>query len=228
LLVLVGVEGFWGTLFCVCVLYPIAYFIKGDDHGSLENPFNTLAILKNSPHIQGMFCLYLVSVLLYNILSVTVTFMLDSIWHAILDNFRPVAVWGIDLAIFYVITSAFGEPWTKYCWIQLISLIILLYGTAVYNAPNPGSIRLTGGCLSCAIDCSEEYERIKAIEDHETLLPSSSEKEKSKGNDPKFIGSYSHDQITHTPNHTQHPTTTGSNTNSSITGGKSGSYGSFQ
>lgn len=30
----------------------------------------------------------------YNIFAVYVTHFLSSVWHAILDNFRPISVWG--------------------------------------------------------------------------------------------------------------------------------------
>mmetsp|Transcript_10090 Transcript_10090/g.15285 ORF Transcript_10090/g.15285 Transcript_10090/m.15285 type:complete len:456 (+) Transcript_10090:88-1455(+) len=157
-LLLIGMEGLWGTLVCVTVLYPIAYFCPGPDHGSYENPFNTIVMVQNSPAIQWMFLLYFLSIFLYNMLACLVTFMLNSVWHAILDNFRPITVWGTDLFIYYLITTSFGESWTVWSWMQLAGMMVLLYGTAVYNAPNAGSIKLTGGLLDCFLDFSEEYD----------------------------------------------------------------------
>jgi hypothetical protein len=61
-LLLIGMEGFWGLLLCVFVLYPIAYFTPGPDHGSLENPFNTYAQLSNSTDIQICLIVYFFSV----------------------------------------------------------------------------------------------------------------------------------------------------------------------
>lgn len=37
-------------------------------------------------------------------------------------------------------------------------MVILLYGTAIYNAPNPGSIKLTGQFWDCFLDFSNEYD----------------------------------------------------------------------
>lgn len=106
-----------------------------------------------------MFVLYFFAILFYNVLACLVTYMLDSVWHAILDNFRPATVWGTDMFIFYCVTSAFGEPWNQpWSLLQLAGMAVLLYGTAIYNAPNPGSVKLTGGAASCFIDCSDEYE----------------------------------------------------------------------
>jgi len=153
-------EGLWGLLICVCIMYPVAYYYPGEDHGSFENPFNTWVMLSNSLSVQLMFAVYFIAILLYNILACLVTYELDSVWHAILDNFRPATVWGADLLIFYCVTAAFGEPWNQpWSLLQLLGMFVLLYGTAIYNAPNPGSIKLTGGAVSCFIDCSEEYEQ---------------------------------------------------------------------
>ena len=135
-------EGLWGLIICVLVLYPLAYYTPGADHGSVENPFNTYVLISNSSEIQNVFIIYFFSVLAYNILACLVTFMLSAIWHAILDNFRPITVWAVDLFIFYTITTSFGESWSaQWSWLQVLGMVVLLYGTAVYNAPNPGSIK---------------------------------------------------------------------------------------
>lgn len=160
-LLLTGMEGFWGTLICLLVLYPLAYYLPGSDHGSIENPFNTWALICNSAAIQNVFLLYFFSVFAYNILALLVTKMMDSVWHAILDNFRPITVWFVDLLIFYAVTRAFGEPLSPYSWLQLLSVGVLIYGTLVYNAPNSGSLELRGGMQSCYLDFSAEYEEVR-------------------------------------------------------------------
>jgi hypothetical protein len=102
---------------------------------------------------------------------VLVTFLLSSVWHAILDNFRPITVWGTDLFIFYVITQAgdYGEEWTKYSWVQVVGMFVLLYGTAVYNAPNAGSVRLEGQWYSFGLNYADEYKEIQEEEQQEEL-----------------------------------------------------------
>ena len=74
-----------------------------------------------------MFLFYFLSIFFYNALAVLVTFMLNSVWHAILDNFRPITVWGTDLFIFYFVTTSFGEKWTVWSWVQLGGMVILFY-----------------------------------------------------------------------------------------------------
>jgi len=170
-LLLIGMEGLWGTVLCLVVVYPIVYLMPGDDHGSYEDPFNTWHMITHSSTITWSFLFYFVAIFGYNMFAVLLTFMLNSIWHAILDNFRPITVWCTDMFIFYVITEdgGFGEPWTKYSWIQLLGMLVLLYGTAVYNAPNAGSVRLLGGWLHFGFNLKHEYDEIE-LQMHEEEL----------------------------------------------------------
>ena len=168
-LLLIGMEGFWGTVFCVLVVYPIVYYLPGDDHGSYEDPWNTWYMIANNTTIQIAFAVYFFSIFFYNFFAVLVTFLLNSVWHAILDNFRPITVWIADLVIFYCITQALGEEWTHYSWIQVAGMVVLLYGTAIYNAPNAGSISLQGEWFSLGLDFRKEYEALKEEEDAQQI-----------------------------------------------------------
>jgi hypothetical protein len=164
-LLLIGMEGLWGTLFCLGVVYPLAYYLPGNDHGRYEDPYNTYHMVLASSTIQWSFLIYFFAIFAYNLFAVLVTYQLNSIWHAILDNFRPVTVWGTDMFIFYALVSLqgrYGEPWTKYSWIQLLGMVVLLFGTAVYNAPNDGSIQLTGEWYALGINLQKEYDEIEA------------------------------------------------------------------
>ena len=67
-----------------------------------------------------------------------------------------------DLAIYYAINRHFGEPWTRYSYIELVGMTVLIYGTAIYNAPDIGSIQLRGNWYSLWMDFSEEYHDIRA------------------------------------------------------------------
>eukprot|EP00978_Attheya_sp_CCMP212_P014528 scaffold37055_cov44-Attheya_sp.AAC.1 len=162
-LLLIGMEGLWGTVLCVFVLYPMAYYLPGEDHGSYENAWNTYEMICNSSTIQSFFIIYFIAIFLYNLFAVLVTFLLNSVWHAILDNFRPITVWSTDLFIYYVIsqTGDLGEAWTKWSFVQLAGMFVLFYGTAIYNAPNAGSIQLRGQWWGMGLDFSSEYEEME-------------------------------------------------------------------
>lgn len=74
------------------------------------------------------------------------------------------------LLIFYFIDPQFGEVWTKYSYLQIVGLIILLYGTAIYNAPNGGSLRLEGQWWALGINLSKEYDAILEERDVEVKV----------------------------------------------------------
>jgi len=160
-LLLIGMEGLWGTILGICVMYPLGYYLPGSDHGSYEDPFNTWAMFTHSKNIQIAFFIYFFAIFFYNLFAVLVTFKLSSVWHAILDNFRPITVWGTDLFIFYFISPLFGEVWTQWSYLQIFGMAVLLYGTAIYNAPNAGSLLLEGQWWAFGINLSREYEEVK-------------------------------------------------------------------
>lgn len=83
--------------------------------------------------------------------------------------FAVVTVWLTDLFIFYAITQSFGEPWTRWSWLQLCGTAVLLFGTAVYNAPNAGSILLQGQWYALCMDFSHEYLQIEHEEEEQRL-----------------------------------------------------------
>eukprot|EP00937_MAST-01D_sp_MAST-1D-sp2_P003548 g3548.t1 len=137
-LLVVGMEGVWGSLLMALVLL-VAYLAPGPDHGSVESLPDALVMLRNSELCRMMLLVFFFCVGGYNVFCVTVTYFLSSIWHSILDNFRPVSVWGTDLAIYYLISGRrFGEPWTPYSYLELLGMFVLFVGTAVYS----GALRL--------------------------------------------------------------------------------------
>jgi hypothetical protein len=58
--------------------------------------------------------------------------------------------------------------WTKYSYLQIAGLVGLLYGTAIYNAPNGGSLRLEGQWWALGISFSTAYDAIRQEHDSET------------------------------------------------------------
>ena len=74
----------------------------------------------------------------------------------------------VDLFIFYYINPTFGEAWTNLGYLQIAGIAVLLYGSAIYNAPNKGSVLLTGQSWAFGIDCSNEYSTIKREQEEAT------------------------------------------------------------
>ena len=65
-----------------------------------------------------------------------------------------------ELLIFYLVDPLYGEMWTKYSYLQIAGLVGLLYGTAIYNAPNGGSLQLEGQWWAFGINLSREYAEV--------------------------------------------------------------------
>lgn len=125
-------------------------------------------MVRTTPYIRLLVIIYCVVIFCFNLFCVLVTFLLSSIWHAILDNFRPLTVWCTDLFIFYVLSAGqekeaqrLGEAWTPWSWLQLVGMVVLIYGTAIYNAPDSGSVRLEGAWYALGMDYSHEYKEIE-------------------------------------------------------------------
>lgn len=151
-LVVIGCEGIWGTLLTVLLVYPTAYYLPGDDNGSFENPFDALTMINNNQNLKFLLIGFVVTVTIYNCMAVYVTKLLSAIWHAILDNFRPVTIWAVDLWIFYVLLpgTGLGESWTSASYLQLAGLLVLFLGTAIYNGDLP-------------ICCAEDYHELELL-----------------------------------------------------------------
>jgi drug/metabolite transporter (DMT)-like permease len=131
-LVVIGCEGLWGTILTLILVYPLAYYLPGQDNGHFEDPFDAIAMVQNSAWLKSLVVFFVLTVTVYNCAAVYVTKYLSAIWHAILDNFRPITIWGFGLMI-HSFGSQYGEVWTSASWLQLAGLIVLLFGTAVYN-----------------------------------------------------------------------------------------------
>ena len=129
-LVVVGMEGFWGTIIMFFVVFPWAYILPGNDVGGcFENLWDSWIMIQNSSAVQLILFGFFVTVAMYNIFAILVTHVLDSVWHAILDNFRPISVWGTDLFIFYVIAApGYGAPCRSLsCPLSLTSCLFFFF-----------------------------------------------------------------------------------------------------
>jgi len=136
--VVCGLEGAWGCLFML-IAFPICYFIPGSDKGSMENVWDAIVMLNNSGPLTAYFLITLVSVAAYNACAEEITGILSSIWKAILDNFRTITVWVLDLILFYSLSSGvYGEKWEwPGSYVQLGGMLTLFFGTLVYNGSVP-------------------------------------------------------------------------------------------
>jgi hypothetical protein len=67
---------------------------------------------------------------------VLVTFMLSSVWHAILDNFRPITIWGVELWMFYRCATTTSSVTRQTLTSHALHAIHRLL-TAIHTPPSP-------------------------------------------------------------------------------------------
>lgn len=137
----IGWEGAWGLLL-VLLIYPVVYMLPGDDHGHLEDPYDTMAQLSNSGPLAFLAGTYTLSCAAYNVAGIRVTGVLSSVHRVLIEASRTVVVWAIALLVHYCIDSdlELGEAWTVGSFVQLAGFFLVLAGQAIYN----GLLRLPG------------------------------------------------------------------------------------
>jgi hypothetical protein len=139
-LLVVGVEGAWGTVI-LGVLMVVAQYTpappsKLDDLGQLyhENTWDSLVMLSNSASLATVVAIYFLTIVLYNACAIHVTDLLSAVFRTVLDALRTAFIWLAGLFIYYVIKwEGHGESWNAQSPIQLIGFALLLLGTVVYD-----------------------------------------------------------------------------------------------
>mmetsp|Transcript_14660 Transcript_14660/g.38873 ORF Transcript_14660/g.38873 Transcript_14660/m.38873 type:complete len:399 (+) Transcript_14660:62-1258(+) len=131
----VGIEGYWGVAWMILIVYPLLYFLPGDDFGHMEDPVDTYTMVYNSFNLQCTVGLYLVSCGTFNATGIAVTGALSGIHRMMLDASRTIVIWAFGLMVHYCIDphSLFGEVWTDYSPLQLVGFLVIVLGQATYG-----------------------------------------------------------------------------------------------
>lgn len=132
---IIGLEGFWGTLIMMVIVYPILWVMPGSDGGHQEDPFDTFAMLSNNQTLLSVVLLFLFSCGTFNATGIAVTASLSGVHRMMLDASRTVMIWGFGLWVHYRVdhNSPYGEVWTQYSYLQLVGFVVLVSGQAVYS-----------------------------------------------------------------------------------------------
>ena len=75
-----------------------------------------------------------------NFLGVTITKELSAVTRTLVDALRTVAVWAVDLGLFYLYSTDYGEEWNKYSLVRLFGFVLCFSGTLMYR----GIIKVPG------------------------------------------------------------------------------------
>jgi len=139
----VGLEGMWGTLVC-SVLLCFTSFIPTDYGG--ERTLDTLYMFFHNGSILGFGILYAAVILCYNLFGMFVTSYTSAVLRTILEGLRCACIWVANLLIYYIYVvnynpaSEFGEFWNDWSYLQFCGFLFLLLGMFVYN----GIVRIEG------------------------------------------------------------------------------------
>merc|ERR1712110_898055 len=124
-LLIVGMEGFWGTLITIALM-AAAQLIPGDDVGGVfENTKDSFDLIASSTALQIVLIVQLFSAFSYNYAGMSVTGNFSAIFRTVLETMRTLGVWTVDLLLFAFHVAGLGERWTSYSFIQAAGFILL-------------------------------------------------------------------------------------------------------
>jgi len=129
----VGLEGMWGTIVCSILLCFTGYIPT--KYGG-EDTLDTLYMFFHNGKILGFGILYAAVILCYNLFGMFVTSYTSAVLRTILEGLRCACIWVTNLFIFYVIVGPnphYGEVWSNWSYLQFCGFLFLLLGMFVYN-----------------------------------------------------------------------------------------------
>lgn len=143
-ILIVGLEGLWGTIITMAVFLPIIQNIgsvKDEGNGVHEDSIDTLIMIGNDTTLLVWVILYVIFILLYNVTGMFVTNITSAVVRTILEGLRTLCIWFVQLIIYYSIRnipyghehSTLGEEWTPWSWMQLSGFLLLFTGMLLYN-----------------------------------------------------------------------------------------------
>jgi len=134
----VGLEGFWGTIYYIVVL-PILQFIRCETFDGVDlctindrsewRVEDTIFAVRQLGHNKFLIFLVIASTVIiaaYNYYGVCVTQQVSCTQRAVADNIRMILIWVFFISVPTNITE-------KFIWLQLIGFILLVFGTCLYT-----------------------------------------------------------------------------------------------
>lgn len=143
-IMVVGVEGFWGTVICGAIFMPIAQFAfpgMADGNGIHEDTYDALVMCTQNKTIILFSILYLSVNLGKNLMAMFVIKVTSAVMRTIVESLRTLFIWAVQLILFYSMEGSelgnhhpdLGEEWNKWSWMELSGFLMLFTGTLTYN-----------------------------------------------------------------------------------------------
>jgi len=135
---IVGLEGMWGTIITCSVFLPITSLtggIEDEGNGVHEDTIDTFKMIANSPFILVFVIIYVLVILAYNVTGMFVTNITSAVVRTILEGLRTLCIWVVELILFYCQSAHpdLGEEWNIWSWMQLSGFLLLFTGMLLYN-----------------------------------------------------------------------------------------------
>jgi hypothetical protein len=141
---IVGLEGFWGTLITSFVVMPIIQFtgnVGNEGNGIHEDTVDTFKMIGNSGFLVGFVILYAFVILAYNVFGMFTTNVTSAVVRTILEGLRTLCIWVVELILYYALKDhkygqqhpEVGEEWNIWSVMQLAGFLLLFTGLLLYN-----------------------------------------------------------------------------------------------
>ncbi|KAJ3431463.1 hypothetical protein M0812_03145 [Anaeramoeba flamelloides] len=179
-LLIVGLEGLWGTIVTIGVFLPIVGNTpKSWGEGFHEDTIDSLYMMKYSGQIVGLTIAYIFAILGYNMFGMFVTNIFTAVHRTILEAVRTFCIWVVDIIIYYGISKSFGEDWNKWSFLELGGFVVLMCGMFIYN----GIWKIPGFTYPSANKTEDNDETKPMLEDEESSSESDLEKHLNSSSD---------------------------------------------
>jgi hypothetical protein len=141
-ILIVGLEGLWGTIVTIIVFLPMTQFIGGQEgNGIHEDTLDTFLMLGHDPVLLVFVIFYVLVILAYNVTGMFVTNITSAVVRTILEALRTLCIWLVQLIMHYASVGTtwgnhhpdIGEEWTVWSYMQAVGFVLLFTGMLLYN-----------------------------------------------------------------------------------------------
>lgn len=134
---IVGIEGFWGTIICTLLLILVYYIPNKTRIGKKfhEDTIDTFNILKHSKGLIGLLVAYVLAILFYNLFGMMVTQTYSAVHRTLIEAMRTLFIWIANIIIYWIDKGkhALGEKVTLWSLCEFGGFAVLVVGTFTYN-----------------------------------------------------------------------------------------------
>lgn len=113
---MVGLEGLFGSIFGVFILFSMQQV-------GFESSTEALYMMQSSKAVQFGCIASMFSIAFFNWSGVTVTMTASAVARSTIDVSRTALIWAVELFML----------WNTFSWLQLVGFVVLIAGTLIYN-----------------------------------------------------------------------------------------------